>query len=358
MRWTGLATSAFLLATNGGCESNSAGGAGQADAIDAPAADGPAGVSDGPSDGAPVADAPANADGSAGVDAAVDAPVVVDASTGADGPASADASTGADGAVVDAATGADGPAAADASTGADGPAAADGAAGLDGSTTDDAGSDGPLPLFSFFVTSLQTMQEQSGSPDGFGGDLGGLAGADQICQTAAANVGFGQKTWRAFLSVTEGGAGSPIHAIDRVGAGPWYDRNGRLIAMDVTGLLNTRPAGDPQTVNDLPDEFGVPLSTLGDSHDILTGSNTQGQLDDPDPVSTCQDWTSSVGPGSEMSVRCGHSWPAMSGQHWIRAHQVGGCAPGVNLMQTGPPMEPTVGSGGGYGGIYCFALEP
>src|SRR5687768_1620379 len=60
----------------------------------------------------------------------------------------------------------------------------------------------PLPPFSFFVTSLETMRAQSGSVDGFGGDLGGLAGADAICQTAAANVGFGGKTWRAFLSVT------------------------------------------------------------------------------------------------------------------------------------------------------------
>ncbi len=37
-----------------------------------------------------------------------------------------------------------------------------------------------------------------------------------------------------------------------------------------------------------------------------------------------------------------------------------GCAPGVNLIETGPPSfkSNTVGSGGGYGGIYCFALTP
>jgi hypothetical protein len=237
--------------------------------------------------------------------------------------------------------------------GAAGDTAADGPA-LDGAA--DVIPDEPLALFSFFVTSLETMRTQSGSEDGFGGDLGGLAGADSICQTAAANVGFGAKTWRAFLSTNNDG--SPVHAIDRVGSGPWYDRIGRLIAEDVAGLQNTRPDGDPQTVDDLPDEFGVPLSDLGDSHDILTGSNTSGELDNPSAVSTCQDWTSAVGPGSEMSVRCGHSWPAMSGQHWIRAHPVGGCAPGVNLVQSGMPMDDTVGAGGGYGGIYCFALEP
>jgi hypothetical protein len=37
-----------------------------------------------------------------------------------------------------------------------------------------------------------------------------------------------------------------------------------------------------------------------------------------------------------------------------------GCAPGASLIEMGPPdaSNPTVGSGGGYGGIYCFALMP
>jgi hypothetical protein len=37
-----------------------------------------------------------------------------------------------------------------------------------------------------------------------------------------------------------------------------------------------------------------------------------------------------------------------------------GCAPGVNLVDMGGPIKgsTTVGSGGGYGGIYCFALVP
>jgi hypothetical protein len=36
----------------------------------------------------------------------------------------------------------------------------------------------------------------------------------------------------------------------------------------------------------------------------------------------------------------------------------GGCAPGVSIVEMGPPMAANVGSGGGYGGIYCFALSP
>ena len=217
----------------------------------------------------------------------------------------------------------------------------------------------PLEKFSFFVTSLDTMRAQSGSQDGFGGDLGGLAGADAICQNAAAAVGFGGKTWRAFLSVTQGPDGNPVNAIDRIGSGPWYDRNGRLIASDLDGLRHTRPDGDAQAVADLADERGVPLTTLGDSHDVMTGSNSQGQLASSSPESTCADWTTSSSSTTYAEkAYVGHSWPAMSGQSWMSAHRMRGCAPGVNLQQNGPGQGTCVGCSGGWGGIYCFALTP
>jgi hypothetical protein len=235
---------------------------------------------------------------------------------------------------------------------------ADGDGGADGDSGADAAIDAPSVPFSFFVTSLDTMRSQSGSQDGFGGDLGGLAGADAICQSAAAAVGFGGKTWRAFLSVTEGPEGGPVNAIDRIGEGPWYDRNARLIAADLDGLRHTRPDGDPQTIEDLPDETGQPLTLFGDTHDVMTGSNESGELERDDPLSTCNDWTASSGSEFEHEVRVGHSWPAMSGQHWITAHPMPGCSPGVNLIQDGPGEGDCVGCGGGWGGIYCFALTP
>ncbi len=238
----------------------------------------------------------------------------------------------------------------------DGDGGGSGSADGGGDPIDAAPPDAPDVQFSFFVTSLATMRSQSGSQDGFGGNLGGLAGADQICQNAAAAVGFGHKTWRAFLSTYNNG--NPIHAIDRIGQGPWYDRNGRLIANNIAGLISgNRPAGDSQTVNDLPDENGTPLTTLGDSHDVMTASTTQGRFEGTSAANTCNDWTD-AGPGTANAVRCGHSWPAMSGQHWIRAHQLRGCSPGVNLVQNGPGTGTSVGAGGGWGGIYCFALEP
>lgn len=207
--------------------------------------------------------------------------------------------------------------------------------------------------FSFFVTSLATMRLQSGSQDGFGGNLGGLAGADAICQRAATDVGAGDRTWHAFLST------STVNAIDRIGSGPWYDRNGRLVSQNIAGLLMPRPAGDAQTKNDLPDENGAPLTTFGDTHDIMTGSTMTGQKQSATPADFCEDWTSSSA-ATTYSERTyiGHSWPAMSGQHWIQSHRMRGCAPGVNLMQNGPGSGTCVGCGGGWGGIYCFAVTP
>jgi hypothetical protein len=38
----------------------------------------------------------------------------------------------------------------------------------------------------------------------------------------------------------------------------------------------------------------------------------------------------------------------------------GGCFPGINLVSGGGPQRGNngIGSGGGYGGFYCFALTP
>jgi hypothetical protein len=156
--------------------------------------------------------------------------------------------------------------------------------------------------------------------------------------------------------VSDDGNGNQVDAIDRIGTGPWYDRLGRLVANDVAGLLNTRPQGDAAVRDDLPDETGAPLSALGDAHDIMTGSDVDGRLlvgGGLEP--TCQNWTSSNGADGGTA---GHSWPAQSGQNWIAAHPLRGCAPGVNLIQDGPGSGDCVGCSGGFGGIYCFALEP
>ena len=239
------------------------------------------------------------------------------------------------------------------------------------------GDAGALPRFSFFVTSLRALQALSGSANGFGGDLrsgetgpgAGLRGADRICTAIAERSmpGSGRKVWRAFLSATNGGDGMPVHAITRIGNGPWYDRLGRLFGNNLAEVTMDRPANaDPVIRNDFPNEDGVPNHrpdpTQGqvDNHDMLTGSNNQGRL--YSNTATCLDWTSAMGNRTlEGRPRVGHSWPRTgSGVNWMSALDEAGCAAGVNLLEMGGPIlsMPTVGSGGGYGGFYCFALSP
>ena len=223
----------------------------------------------------------------------------------------------------------------------------------------------PAEGLSFFVTSYGALVELSGSRFGFGGDLGGLAGADGICQAIAAEAGAGDRTWRAFLSATDDGFGQPVHAIERIGTGPWYDANGRMIASDIDALVaGDRPAGD--IGSDLPDEFGRSLQTLAQGHDILTGSNSDGRLNSDDLESTCHDWTSALAhvgndaPGAPGPVMAGHAWPSPTSANWIASHGVYGCAPGYQFGDSTTISEAPsncVGCAGGYGGIYCFALS-
>jgi len=246
--------------------------------------------------------------------------------------------------------------------------------GADSGSESSSGEPVELDDFSFFLTSYEAMAELSGSPDGFGGNLSydgetGIAGADRICETIAemSMPGSAAKGWRAFLST------STEDAIDRVGPGPWYDRNGRLLAMDINGLLTDRPNGDKALANDLSNEWGIPNSNPDgtmdlDNHDTMTGSGPDGRLllmgggggpGGGGNFSTCMDWTSAEPGQSPPAI--GHSWPANSGTNWlfVGAHATG-CEPYVELAQNGPcpPGAFGVGCGGGYGGFYCLALEP
>lgn len=253
------------------------------------------------------------------------------------------------------------------------------------SASSDASTGEPeLANFSFFVTSLRAMQTLSGNPLGFGGDLrfgeegpgAGLRGADKICEAVAemSMPGSASKQWRAFLSVASDADGKPVHAIDRIGDGPWYDRLGRVVSNTRADLLHDRPLGaDPAIQDDLPNEQGIPNKQPDpnlppeDNHHTLTGSDSNGQLFGA--MATCRDWTSAKGDlATEGRPRIGLTFPREGGpvnsmsSNWISALIEAGCAPGVTLMPTPPPgpddMFVDVGSGGGYGAIYCFALSP
>jgi hypothetical protein len=258
-------------------------------------------------------------------------------------------------------------------TGGSGGMAATG--GMSGGSPDagpmpDASTGGDLPKFSFFVTSFDALKKLSKNPSGFGGNLkygqaSGLAGADKICTEIAEGVmpGSGAKGWRAFLSAMKGLNGTPENAIDRIGNGPWYDKKGRLLAMSKADILFDRPRGaDMQIINDLPNENGINNSTPNpggpkeDNHHFLTGSNIRGEVDG---AHTCENWETNETTAANPP-RTGFSYVIANRRHWYYGQVEGGCGAGFDIDGSGPanPSIHHVGSGGGYGGFYCFALKP
>jgi len=190
------------------------------------------------------------------------------------------------------------------------------------------------PDMTFFVTS-------TGS--GKGADLGGLAGADKLCQSLAATVGAGGKTWRAYLSTQGAGA---VNAKDRIGDGPWQNAKGVVVAKSNADLHGASNNLNKQTAIT---EKGEVLNGRGDTpnrHDILTGTQPDGTAFTVAEDKTCGNWTKS-GDGSAV---VGHhdrtgldtSPPSLS---WNSSHPSAGCSDEA-LIKTG-----------GAGRLYCFATK-
>jgi hypothetical protein len=192
------------------------------------------------------------------------------------------------------------------------------------------------PPMTFFLTS-------TGS--GKGADFGGLAGADKHCQTLAAAAGAGARTWRAYLSATAAAGGTATNARDRIGAGPWHNAKGVLIATNVEELHKSNAISKQTALT----EKGEGISGRGDpvnQHDVLTGSNAEGGVIEGTADTTCGNWTKS-GDGSAM---VGHhdrlgltdDPPAKS---WNASHPSRGCS------------QDNLKSSGGAGLLYCFAAQ-
>ena len=135
------------------------------------------------------------------------------------------------------------------------------------------GGNQPQQPMGFFITSVGL---------GDGGNLGGLAGADRHCQNLAAAVGGGSRTWRAYLSAAPAAGQPPVNARDRIGAGPWHNAKGVLIARDVTDLHGDIHR-DRNSINKefALNEKGEMVKGRGDTpnqHDILTGSDSHGRV--------------------------------------------------------------------------------
>ena len=180
----------------------------------------------------------------------------------------------------------------------------------------------------FFVTSVGV---------GDGANLGGLDGADAHCMKLAEAAGSTGKTWKAYLSA-EG-----VNAKDRIGAGPWQNFKGEVIATDVANLHSD---ANNITKQSALSETGEIIKGRGDTpnqHDILTGTNADGTLA---AGQTCGDWTLN-GEGTAMLGHVDRVGPdtLATATSWNAAHPSRGCS-----------QENLVGTGGA-GFLYCFAAN-
>jgi hypothetical protein len=192
------------------------------------------------------------------------------------------------------------------------------------------------PPLGFFITS-------AGSGDG--ANLGGLAGADAICQKLAAGAGAGNRTWRAYLSAAASGSQAAVNAKDRIGSGPWANAKGVVVAQNVADLhSDNNKLGKEGSLT----EKGAVWNGRGDTpnmHDILTGSNMDGTLATGAGDTTCGNWTSNKGDGSALVGHHDKQGGGANPNSWNSAHPSKGCSQ-ANLVATG-----------GAGAFYCFAAK-
>ncbi len=217
----------------------------------------------------------------------------------------------------------------------------------------------PLIAISAVYIGYASAQDDSEHPMGFfltsrnignGADLGGLAGADAHCQMLAGEAGAGDRTWRAYMST------STVNARDRIGAGPWYNVKGDLIAKDLADLHDDK--NDNVRTDNSFTESGGRIPGLEDepnaTHDMLTGTGADGTLalvqeglagipehTSGDPA-TCNDWT-----GGEGRARVGHfdSQVGEGGTVWNSAHYTLGCS------------QEELEKNASVGLFYCFAAD-
>jgi hypothetical protein len=211
---------------------------------------------------------------------------------------------------------------------------------------------------SFAALAIQAAQAQSAATSFFvtsngvgnGANLGGLAGADNHCQTLAqAAGGAGGKTWRAYLSTQAAGGQPAVNARDRVGKGPWQNSKGVVIAKDVAELHGANNLTKQTALS----EKGDVITGAGDQpnrHDVLTGSQPDGTAFAPAEDRTCKNWTSStqgaamVGHFDRRGLRDDDASKSWNSSHPSRGPD-GGCSQ-ADLRSTG-----------GDGLLYCFAAN-
>ena len=202
------------------------------------------------------------------------------------------------------------------------------------------------------VACADTNQGRGGNPmtffitsagSGNGANLGGIAGADRLCQSRAESVGAGGRTWHAYLSTS----GQPAaNARDRIGRGPWQNAKGVVIAKSVDDLHSASNNLTKQTALTEKGEVNPGRGDPVNQHDILTGSSPDGRAMPAGDDTTCANWTSS----SSGSAILGHAdrqglRDDEASRSWNSSHPSKGCS------------QEDLKSTGGAGQLYCFAVN-
>ena len=179
------------------------------------------------------------------------------------------------------------------------------------------------------------------------GNLGGIEGADRICQNLAQAAGAGNKTWHAYMSQEQRGNTPRINARGRIGQGPWFNAKGALIASNVADLHGDQ-ARDRNNIKKATalDEKGNEVNGVGNMpnvHDMLTGSDSDGRAFIDGLDHTCNNWTSNSETNRVMMGH--HDRNGGANTSWNSAHMSQGCT-----------AQQLIATGGG-GRFYCFAIN-
>jgi NHL repeat-containing protein len=201
----------------------------------------------------------------------------------------------------------------------------------------------PAGNMSFFVTSVGI---------GDGGNLGGLAGADNHCQTLAAAVGAGDRTWRAYLSAHSESSGNATAGTDavaraaaggtqaafaryRIGEGPWFNARGEQIAKDLIELhADSNSLAQAAAVNENGREINE------NERNILTGSRSDGTSFSAGDDLTCGNWTRNAGGRAQVGHADRSTGVTAS---WNSFNSTSGCS------------QADLARAGSAGLFYCFA---
>ena len=196
---------------------------------------------------------------------------------------------------------------------------------------------GSGPPTTFFITSANPGQ---------GGNLGGLVGADALCEKLASAAGVGGRNWHAYLSTQAMGGAAAVNARDRIGKGPWTNAKDVVIARSLAELHGNNNIAKETGLT----ESGAVVPASGDpvnKHDIMTGSQPDGTAMPAGKDATCSNWTGSDQGGAMVGHhnRGGTNPNPVANVSWNSSHITPGCSMAA-LARVG-----------GAGLLYCFAAR-